>query len=574
MARGPFVGAAGRSFLPWVSLALNFYLLDVRPFWLATILVAGNAALIVRQWGPAKAGHYVPTPVGFPTPVVSGLSRTGAAIIAATALALLLYAAHSWLAQILTFPHDPQRADMLVVIQLGIRRLLQGHSPYAMYQVPWPVTLPYGPVMWSPMIVPLVLHADVRFATILGALFVPSVCALAAVTRARGREYFAATGWVAVLAAIVFSPDVRGFISIGHTEAYWPLLPLFAWTLHRRRWLAAGITCGLLIVARTTMIALVPALLAAVWHHDRRRTWPSIAALAATVALLLLPFAVVDVAAFRYAFYGSYQNVIKGFVWTSTEWAQHTIGVTGLLLGRGWRAAVEPIQAVTMTAVAVATWFRIKRGGDATVWSAIGLLAFSMTTLWPVVYLYFDVFLLFVSAALARERFADGDRPWRWWTPSLAGAAALLAIAAVTSIPLRAAIDVGASADRRYLYAGFSGDERASERDYAWVDGTRAKILVPSLARRDAIIEVLCDPYVTTPNGRQQLTATLNGHLLGAADIGDGWQHLTFRAPARAWMVGTNELELLMSSATSPREAGEGTDTRRLSIAIDRVDVR
>ena len=65
---------------------------------------------------------------------------------------------------------------MLVVIQLAIRRLLQGGNPYTIYHVPWDVPLPYGPVMWAPLIVPSLLHADVRFVTLAGVLFVPIAC--------------------------------------------------------------------------------------------------------------------------------------------------------------------------------------------------------------------------------------------------------------------------------------------------------------------------------------------------------------------------------------------------------------
>ena len=548
-----------------VLLALDFYLLDVRPYWLATILVVANSAGLIAVWSPPEGGHYVRTRTG----VVSGFSRTTAIVVACSGAALLFVAAHQWLTQILIYPNDANRADMLIVIQLGIRRLLQGHTPYAMYQVPWPATLPYGPVMWAPMIVPFLLHADVRFATLLGALVVPAACGAAAFARAKRDDAVGATGWLVLLAALAFSPDLRSFMSIGHTPAYWPLLPLFAWALHRERWLAAAILCGLLIVARTTMIALAPVLVIAVWQRARSRTVSVCIALAASVVLPLLPFVVADARSVAYAFYGSYQHVIKGFVWTSTAWAQNTVGITGLLLARGWSSRVEIVQAVAMLAVILAAWMRIRRGDDPVMWSAYSLLVLSMTTLWPVVYVYFDVFLLFVSAALVRDW---SDTAGAWWR-SLTVAAFVLLITTVATVPLHASIDVGRAESRPLLYAGFSGDERASDRDYAWVNGTQAKLLVPSLLRRDAVIHIVCEPFIVTHGGRQQVTAALNGVLLGNVDIGDGWQTLTFSAPGRAWQIGVNELELFLSSATSPHDAGEGADTRRLSIAIDRLDV-
>jgi hypothetical protein len=544
-----------------VSLALNFLLLDVRPFWLATILVLANTVTILAFWNPST--------------VVSGFSRTRPVrgmLVALVAIGLLFVAAYTWLTQILIYPHDPNRADMLVVIQLGIRRLLQGHTPYAMYQVPWPATLPYGPVMWAPMIVPYLLHADVRFATVLGALVVPTTCALLAIARANSDDLAGAAASLVVLAAIVFSPNLRAFMAIGHTPAYWPLLPIFAWALHRQRWTTAAILCGLLIVARTTMVALVPALIIAVWQRQRPRAAVTIAILAATVVLPLLPFAIADFASVRYAFYGSYQTVIKGFVWTSTTWAQNTVGVTGWLLAHGWNRAVEPVQAVAMFTTATITWSGLRRGDDAAPWAAFSLLVFSMTTLWPVVYLYFDVFLLLVSAAVVRDWPELSRGAWSSWGRAVATAVALLAVTTIALVPSHASIDVGRPGARRWLYAGFSGDEHAADRDYAWVEGTQAKILVPSLVRRDATIALTCEPYVLR-RGRQQVTAALNGVVLGSVDVGDGWQRITWSAPARAWQIGVNELTLFLASATSPYDAGEGRDTRRLSMAVQRLNV-
>jgi hypothetical protein len=159
------------------------------------------------------------------------------------------------------------------------------------------------------------------------------------------------------------------------------------------------------------------------------------------------------------------------------------------------------------------------------------------------------------------------------WATSVAAAAVVLCATTLAMVPARAAIDVGTPSARSSLYAGFSGDERSAERDYAWVDGRHATILVPSLLRRDATIAIACEPYVTAGYARQQLTAALNGTVLGAADVGDGWQQVTFRAPARAWQIGVNQLELFMATAIAPHDAGESGDTRRLSIAIDRLNV-
>src|SRR5436305_8653393 len=107
----------------------------------------------------------------------AGSQPAGAGAISTVALitvaVLLVYAAgERWLREVLTYPNDAQRADMLVVIEQGIRRMLQGRNPYTVYHVPWDVTLPYGPLLWAPYAVPYLLHADLRLASMLGELFV------------------------------------------------------------------------------------------------------------------------------------------------------------------------------------------------------------------------------------------------------------------------------------------------------------------------------------------------------------------------------------------------------------------
>jgi len=72
----------------------------------------------------------------------------------------------------------------------------------------------------------------------------------------------------------------------------------------------------------------------------------------------------------------------------------------------------------------------------------------------------------------------------------------------------------------------------------------------------------------------QQLSASLNGTVIGTVTLAAGWQHVEFPAPARAWQIGVNELTLFLSSAVSPKELGQSEDARRLSIAVDRLTVR
>jgi hypothetical protein len=549
---------------------------DTRPFIVATIALAALQAFLTWSWdrqGATSRGREEHL-----ARVASGFSRTS--MIGATSViagALVISACTAWLHQIFTIPHDPQRADMLIVVQEGLRRLAQGHNPYTIYRVPWEAPLPYGPVLWGPYAIPMALHADVRFLTVLGELFVPIACGLAAIALSvRGRLIESAL-CLAMAAAICFNPDFERFASIGHTPSYWPLLALFAWLVVRERWIAAAITLGLLVVGRTTMVAMVPVLAIAVWRRDRPRTAAAIGLLAAAVVLPFLPFAILDAGALRYALYGSYQNVIKGFVWTSTTWVPHTIGLTGVLLTYGLQRYVEVFQLIVMAGVYALAWRAIGRGGAPIAWMGVALFAFSMTTLWPVTYVYFDVLLLLAAAVAAEFLDADAAAPRSlaaWWAATAAVAVVIIVGSTALALPSNPVVDAGDASARPYLRSGFTGDEREGPRSFAWVEGRRASILLPRRSAAAATIELICQPALPPGAAAQRLSATLNGSLIGDAVLTAGWNEVSLAAPARAWRIGVNELELSLSGTTSPADAGVNGDQRQLSVALDRVAVK
>ena len=88
------------------------------------------------------------------------------------------------------------------------------------------------------------------------------------------------------------------------------------------------------------------------------------------------------------------------------------------------------------------------------------------------------------------------------------------------------------------------------------------------------MLDIVCQPNLPTPDAVQQLSASLNGTVIGTVTLVAGWQHVELPAPGRAWQIGVNELTLFLSTAVSPKESGLSADARRLSIAVDRLTVR
>jgi hypothetical protein len=188
-------------------------------------------------------------------------------------------------------------------------------------------------------------------------------------------------------------------------------------------------------------------------------------------------------------------------------------------------------------------------------------------------YIYFDVFLLFTAAALAETEWLRSRRIWPVFIGSLAASLLLVGATAWAELPRDPTIDIGSAADRPFLYSGFADDEHG-DRSFTWVDGPEAALLVARRSRSDADIEIVCQPNLPTRDATQTMSAALNGIVLGTVALREGWQPVVLHAPARAWLIGTNVLRLSFSSAISPRDAGVGEDTRKLSAALDRLTVK
>jgi hypothetical protein len=504
-------------------------------------------------------------------PSSTGSWRFEASITVACGL-LIFLAARAWLHEITIYPNDTSRPDMLPIVDRGVREIVRFRNPYTTYYIPWKTTLSYGPMLWGPYVIPYLLHADLRFVSLTGLLFIPLACALAATAAALDARRLSAAAWLAMLAILVFNEPLRLFSSYAHTPVYWPLIALFAWLVARERWTAAAIACGLLVAARTTMISIAPILIMAAWHRNRPQFAKVALLIAASGAVLFVPFALWDPGALWYSMYGAYQVVIKTAVWDAGG-ARDTIGLTGPLLRKGWQAAVEPTQIVTMLVVYGAAWLALGRGRRPLPWIGLALFAFSATTLWPVEYIYFDVYVFFVCAALAETRWLEVRREVPMWIVALGAAAAVVVAAARLGIPLNTDIDVGSYADRSLLYVGFADNEEAG-RTFAWVEGTNAEVLIPRRSNRDAVLDLTCEPNLPRRDSSQQMSVALNGSVLGTVELHEGWQTVTLPAPSSAWLIGVNSLRLSFTNAISPLEAGLGADARKLSVAFDRIAVR
>jgi len=564
----------------------------------AVFSIAGLVvSLLVFAW-PQFSARFAGAPAGYPlvtivfTALIIALVITwpgseqppgsrstgltsGTLVIAAAGALIVVVAAYRW-TRILVW--QPYQADMLIVIREATRRFLSGRTPYTTYRsydAPWNMAMPYGPGLWGPFLVAQLLRLDFRFLTIAGELFVPVWCgAAAAFEWVRGRVA-AAIAWLALAAALVAALDVQGFTFIGHTPVYWPLFPLFAIAIARSRWTWAACLLGLLVLARTTMVAVVPVFLWAAWSSDRRRFPVALSGLLATIGIGILPFLVWDYRGVWDNMVLSYPRVMREAVWpVLAHPGIETIGVTEWLIERHREALVMPTQLLAMLVVYAAAWRAIRRGASAVPWMALALFTFSMTTLYPVHYLYYDVILLLVCAALAAiPEFVQAGAGGRPWLLSFSAVIVLIAAVALTQLPKQTQASAGDDASNAIMRSGFAMTEREGQRPFKWIVGHEATVVLPRRSAQAAAIVVTAQSPFGPTDAPQTVTAILNGAVLGHQTVEAGWREISFAAPRSAWWIGFNQLRLVFSSTVSPRALGAGDDARELALAVSSVAV-
>ncbi|HEX6463098.1 MAG TPA: hypothetical protein VFZ98_01540, partial [Vicinamibacterales bacterium] len=204
---------------------------------------------------------------------------------------------------------------------------------------------------------------------------------------------------------------------------------------------------------------------------------------------------------------------------------------------------------------------------------ALSLLVFSMTTWWPVIYVYFDVWILLIAGLLAMHRapFVSTRRAFLTMGASLAIAVAAVGAAGARSPGASILVDVGTPAAAPLTGAGFGADEPSYDgnRNFVWVTDTIARVRLPRAGWTGADIAIDIEPYAPGGGARQTVAASVNGRSIGVTTLSPGWQTIEFHAPRRDWNYGFNVLSLYFGYARPDPRSG-----RNLSVGIDRILVR
>lgn len=535
-------------------------------FRVGTVIMLLALCCLVRfwpEWERVRANGDARTP------------HAGLAIAVCLVGVILVWLAQALLPVVFAGRLDPERGDMLVVVDAGIREWLAGRMPYRLYYLPKEAPLPYGPALWGPYVPAVALHFDLRLISLLGILASIGTCLLIGTQGLFHRLWIPAVSALVPALVLAGHADVWAFYPIAHTPVYWPLLVLFALLITLRQWMWAAAVLGGLISARSTMVSLVPVFLMAT-HVTGLRAWRPLLLIGLCALIPLVPFVVQDPGAIVYAFIGSYERVMKGVVWAQTNWAHRTYGLTSVLLNFELGRYVQPAQVLSLTVVYALAWLGIRARQAPAPWLVASLMVFTMTSLWPVLYTYFDVWILavgFLSAVVFRATVPSArvvSRSMSWLAiVALVSVVSVLAVGAY-STGRRYVIDVGSPASVSFTGGGFGGDESVVEDDrtLVWVTGRTARVRLPRAGWGAATLELHLKPFADTTSVPTLLVAKLNGQHIGGATLKNGWQVLSVPTHRRHWLYGFNVLDL---SVEFPANAPAETDR---TIGLDKVVIR
>jgi hypothetical protein len=326
------------------------------------------------------------------------LPRAPASLVAAGALAAGLGLR---LFDFAVIPIDPRRADMVPLVLAALDNLMHGHSPYATYQMPWPVPLTYLPLTWLSYAPALLAGIDPRWTS--------TACELSL---------------FAVLLVIAGGPRKASSRPLVLLFAAWfpasSLIASDALTAMPVQSLALGASAAMLVSgARRAPLALglaltttplAGALLPLVvlrWSQDGRAAlMRRLGVTVAVAAACLLPWILWSPRGF-WDGPVTWFNRLDGFPrrsWESSHVWEHVPGFTGLFWRLGLEHLLRPVQIAFVAGVVIvharlATSSEADGLAGAMVATLLAFLLFNVI-IWP--YLYEPaVALAFVSLAMA-----------------------------------------------------------------------------------------------------------------------------------------------------------------------------
>jgi hypothetical protein len=355
---------------------------------LPAVLLAGTAAAshVVRTaLDRGELGMWAGAVLALALLLTLAIVRARAATIAAAALAVGLAL------RAVTFARAPpgETGDMLVLVINAGHRLLDGKSPYAIYEMPWKLPLTYLPLTLLAYLPAMALHFDPRWMSALFELLVAGVAIRAATAELDARSAREHPIFLVLAAWYLLSSSLE-WVRMTTAPASWAALALLLASAARDRRFSP-VALGL--AAATTPLAAVFAPYVVLGWLERRglaRTLRAGLVAAAVVAAFVAPF-----------FFWAPARFIEGTVlwfndldryprlrWGEARtWIEYA-GFTGLLWQHGLERWLKPLQVLSMVTLSA---LYLRRGSPRAAFAPFCVAAFLLmmvcnTVIWPYYY--------------------------------------------------------------------------------------------------------------------------------------------------------------------------------------------
>jgi hypothetical protein len=279
--------------------------------------------------------------------------------------------------------------DMLQLVRDAAGRLLEGKSPYATYEMPWPLPLTYLPVTLLAYLPAEAAGIDVRWVNVLADLALAAVVVRAAATaRAPGRAIADDPVWL-LLAAWFLLPSAVEWSRYTTAPVTWVALAIAVAAVtagHRLAPVALGVA-----LATTPLAVVLAPLVVLAWRtrHGLGAALLRLGAAALVAAAFIVPFAAWAPGPFvegTVLWFNDLDRYPRQKWVGARTWREYT-GFAGLFWEHGLERWLKPLQATAVVAC-VAAYFR--RGGRLAALPAAAVATFLVFMVWnPVIWPYY-----------------------------------------------------------------------------------------------------------------------------------------------------------------------------------------
>lgn len=333
--------------------------------------------------------------------------------------------------------------DMLPLVNAATGRMLQGHSPYYVYQMPYDLPLTYWPLNLLPYVPLRAWGLDLRLANLLFGLVVGGLLLWLRRSAARTTVYgrrsptnpkskiqnpkLVEPGWACyAFGALYLTPTMFTWDVVAAAPVFWlwlaVMMAVIVWNyvpdearwleeepslMERVRRVLPGAAMGASFAAGPLTLPFAPFLL--VWWLGRgwRYAVKQMTAAVVVGAVFILPFLIWDRENFWLGAVSWFNDLgrLPTMQWQLDQSWLHEVGLAGQVWKAGHEEWLKPMQLIIMGGLMFVSWGRLRTPADVLRWGSATYILFMALNpvIWPYLFTPALLGLVFTLAGRGRD---------------------------------------------------------------------------------------------------------------------------------------------------------------------------